>query len=291
MTLSPERTTTPAPPGDLLGHQLDGTDGDTRKDVVLLLNGGMMTYPAWQPISQSFADSYRRLGCDFRGQLMSPGPGHPRLEDNVGDLIALLDALELDRVHAVGTSFGGEIAILLASEHPQRVQSLTVITAADRTPPGMAEDSQRLQDLVRGVLAGADPGAFHDTLVESVYSPAFRKSHAKELQERRQRTLPSAWYEGLLGILESIQDFDLTRHLKRIVCPTLIVHAAHDEVMPIERVRPLADGIAGAQLRIHPTSGHALVLEDPAWLGQVCRTFLDQVRLDQVRLGQQARND
>jgi len=261
---------------DLLGHQFFGEDaeGAERNAVVLLLNGGMMTYRAWAPVVEGLLDRYRVLGCDFRGQLMSPGLGHPRLETHAEDVLALLDALQLEAVHVLGTSFGGEVALLLAARYPERVRTLAVVTAADRTPPGMAEASRRAKVLVQQAAEGGDAGPFHDTLLEDVYSRQYREAHREQLAAHRQQTLPAAWYRGLLGILTSIEDFDLTPSLGAIHCPTLVVHAAQDAVMPTERVEALAAGIAGAELRVHPTSGHVLVVEDPAWLVRQYRAFL-----------------
>ncbi len=256
---------------DLLTHQLQGKDGE----VVLLLNGGMMTHGSWAPVAEELLDDeYRVLGCDFRGQLMSPGDGHRRLEGNVDDLVALLDTLELETVHVLGTSFGGLVSVLLTALHPSRVHTLAVVTAVDRTPEGMAEDAHELQTLAREVVATGDPSAFQDALIAEVYSPEFRKIHAEELAARRQQLLPEIWYRGLEGILESIASFDLSGQLDKIRCPTLIVRAARDAVFPAERVNALADGIADAELRVHPTSGHALVSEDPAWLVKTYRDFL-----------------
>ncbi|MEO1087849.1 MAG: alpha/beta hydrolase, partial [Acidobacteriota bacterium] len=135
----------------LLTHRLQG-HGD---EVVVLLNGGMMTYPSWAPITEDLLDAgYRVLGCDFRGQLLTPGPAPEHIEDHAPDVIALLDALDIERPHLLGTSYGGEVAVVAAATQPERFRSLTVVTAVDRTPPGMKEGSQRMAKLVREVLAG-----------------------------------------------------------------------------------------------------------------------------------------
>ncbi len=254
----------------LLDHRFDG-EGD---EVVLPLNGGMMTWAVWEPVTGPLRTDWRVLSCDLQGQLRSPGNGHPRLEDHVPDLLALLDALDIEAVHALGTSFGGEVGMLLAAEAPSRVRSLAVVTAADRTPPGMYASARRLNAMARDVLDGGDPRPLRAAIEEDVFSPAFRTTQADLLAERRRVALPASWYQGLLGILQSVEQFDLTGILGRIVCPTLVVHAANDRVMPEARVRALVEGIEGAELQVHPTSGHALVVEDPAWLVDVYREFL-----------------
>lgn len=266
---------------DLLAHRLDDGEGG----IVLLLNGGMMTWTGWEPVAARLRDGssgapggYRLLGCDLRGQLRSPGLGHPRLDANVADLVALLDALGLDRVHVLGTSFGGEVGLLLAALHPARVHTLAAVTAVDRSPAEMGADSRRLQALVRDVLAGGAPGAFTAAVSAGIYSAEYRERCGDELATRRKQlaALPESWYRGLLGILTAIEEFDLTPWLGRITCPTLVVAAAADAVMPAERVRALAAAIAGAELATHPRSGHVLVLEDPQWLARTYREFLDR---------------
>jgi len=264
---------------ELLAHHLEGGgDQGDGAEVVVLLNGGMMTWASWEPVAAELRGDHRVLGCDFRGQLRSPGEGPPRLADHAADVVALLDALELGAVHLLGTSFGAEVGLLTAALHPERVRTLAAVTAVDRTPPGMPENSRELQAKARDVLAGGDATAFFDAFVDDVYSPAFRRTHAEALAVRRQRTaeLPESWYRGLLGILTCVADFDLSPWLGKIASPTLVVHAAADAVMPEERVRALASAIPGAELRVHPRSGHGLVFEDPGWLVGVYRDFLDR---------------
>ena len=272
--------TSPPPPmalsagasGELLGHKLRG-DAD---ETILLLNGGMMTFAAWEPVSSGLLGPYSVLGCDLRGQLLSPGPGHAQLADHVPDLVALLDSLELDSVHVMGASFGAEVSVHFASSRPDRVKTLSLVTAGDRTPPGMKEDSTEMRQLARIAAEGGPTGPFRERLVDRVYSDEYLEAHAEELAARQDVPLPEAWYQGLDGILESVEDFDLTPLLPKIQCPTLVVHAARDAVFPEDCVRGLADGIPGAEWRVHPTSGHALVAEDPDWLVATYLEFLSR---------------
>ncbi|MEO1369675.1 MAG: alpha/beta hydrolase, partial [Acidobacteriota bacterium] len=211
----------------LLTHRLQGHG----EEVAVLLNGGMMTYPSWAPITEDLLEAgYRVLGCDFRGQLLTPGPAPERIEGHAPDVIALLDALDIERPHLLGTSYGGEVGLVTAALQPGRFRSLTVVTAVDRTPPGMPEGSRHMAELVREVLAGRGSQRFRDALLDDFYSPAYRRTHAEELRNRQRQTaaLPHSWYEGLLGILASLEDFDLTPHLAKIQAPTLIMHAALD---------------------------------------------------------------
>jgi pimeloyl-ACP methyl ester carboxylesterase len=259
-----------------LAHRVDGPDG---APATLLLNGGMMTYGSWSPVADALAAAGRRVvRCDFRGQLLSPGDPPATFEGHAGDVVALLDGLGLDRVDVVGTSFGGQVGLVLAADHGDRVRSLTAITVTDRSGPLLAAGSRKTREACREILAGGDRGALHDLLTAEVYSTAWREAHREEIDRRRTLTaaLPDAWFHGVLGLLEALDEFDLGPRLASVRCPTWIVAAGDDRVMPLEGSRRLAAGIAGATLEVHDGAGHALVLERAPELIAGLLAFLDR---------------
>ena len=274
MTAAPDGTN----PGPLLAHAVREPGRGPGEETVLLFNGGMMTGAAWEPVAGRIARRFRVVTFDFRGQLLSPEAGRPTedLDDHVADTVRLLDHLGLSRVHAVGTSFGAAVALLLAVRHPERVRSLVLVTATDRVTEEMRRSSRELQAAAREIAAGAPRDRFHDLLVAEVYSPGYRRAQGAELAERRRRLglLPGSWFAGVGRILEAFLGADLEGAAEGVRCPTLVVAAAGDRVLPPERSRALAEAIDGAQLVEHPESGHALVAEDPEWLAEVCLEFL-----------------
>lgn len=256
---------------EVLAHRVVGSG-----EPVLILNGGLMTYAAWQPVSSRLAASHRLILNDLRGQLLSPGKAPAALSKNVDDLTALLDHLEIESAHVIGTSYGGEVGLFFAALRPERVRSLIAVTVMDYATEAIWQGVEDLRLLVADALAGGDKGRLHDRVVEEVYSAGFRTKYAQELSERRQQVaaLPDIWFEGLEGIMEAMETLDARPHLDSIRCPTLVVIAADDQVIPVERSLALAEAIEGAQTRLHETSGHALVAEDPVWLTDVCLEFL-----------------
>ncbi len=261
-------------PSGLLAHRLAGAG-----EVVLLLNGGMMSYAAWEEIARALEGAHRVLRCDFRGQLLSPGPVPRALSGQVEEVVGLLDALGIARVHAVGASFGAQVGLLLAALHPERVASLTAITATDRFTPGMREDAGRLRAACREALGGGDRGRIFDAMVPTTFGPAYAAANASALAERRKQigSLPDAWFAGLDGLLASLEDLDLRPHLARVECPTLVVAAELDQVFPLEHARALAAAVRGAMLVVVEGSGHALVVEKPRELLVVIQSFLARV--------------
>ncbi len=257
-----------APPA--LAYRVEG-DGPN----VVLLNGGMMSFPAWEPVAARLRAGHRVLLFDFRGQLLSPGEGPADLAGHADDLAALLDGLGWDGAHLIGASFGAEVALHFAARQPQRVRSLVAVTAMDRETEEFRRQSDDMRAVLAEVLGGGERGRFYDVLVEGVYSAAYRHAEAPLIAARRAQIdrLPLAWFDGVDRLLAALAGFDLTRLLARIRCPALVVLAGDDRVMDGERSRALAAALA-AEVVVHPTSGHALVAEDPEWLAEVCLEFL-----------------
>jgi 3-oxoadipate enol-lactonase len=248
----------------LLAHQSAG-----QGDPVLLLNGGMMTMAMWEPIAGVLQQTYRVIRCDFRGQLLSPGPPPTS--------IAVLDALGVARAHVVGTSFGGFVGLTLAASCPSRVQSLV----AGTTTAYISDDEWRaalpLLDACRDAAAGSgDGGRIVDLIAPSTYSPAFLDANALLLAQRRAlvSALPRAYFEGAAGIVALLDHLDLRPLLPAIECPTLVLAAGADRTFPLPHARALAAAIAGARLEVVDRAAHGMFMEEPARVAPLIAAFL-----------------
>jgi 3-oxoadipate enol-lactonase len=239
------------------------------------LNGGMMTMAAWEKIAAPLEETFRVVRCDFRGQLFSPGVPEPRLESHAEDLVALLDALGIERIHAAGTSFGALVALRLASLHPERVASVIAITATERITPELWAASVRVRDACLEALAGGDGGRVYDLIIPATYSPEYRETNAAALALYRRQVglLPAAWFAGLAPIIGVLEGLDLTPFLPLIQAPTLIVAGERDVMFPLEHSQALAAGIPNARLEIVPGGSHGLVIEQPEKVVEIVRGF------------------
>lgn len=247
-------------------------------EPLLLLNGGMMTMVAWEPIAAPLSASYRVIRCDLRGQLMSPAVPAPSIDAHVDDVVRLLDALEIERAHVLGTSFGGFVGMLLAARHPARVRSLVLAT----TSPYISDEDWAAGKVVGEACRAAaegrgDGGRVMDLLIPVTFTERYRTENAAVLQARRNMSgmLPASYYAGAAGILAAMEGLDLRPTLAEIVCPTLVIAGAEDRMFPPDRARVMADGIRGASLVVLPGAAHGVVIEEPQRALDAVREFLD----------------
>ncbi len=260
----------------VLTHRLDG-DGPP----LILLNGGLMTIPSWEPLMPSLSAESRVIRCDFRGQLLSPGDPHLSLDGHVRDLISLLDQLAIPEVDVFGTSFGGEVALMLAAQVPHRVRSLVVLTSTDRLTDEMHRQSHGLIELAEAAAGGGDGGAVFKALAPNTFSRSWLDQQPPDFIERRAEQinqLPPTFFEGLAGLMRALETLDLAGALPRITSPTMIGGAELDMVFPVDHSRSLADAIAGAELEIIEGSGHAAIVEATDRVLSLLHRFLSSVR-------------
>jgi len=258
----------------ILYHRIDGVG-----EPLLLLNGVAMSVSSWEPIARPLAERFRVVRCDFRGQLMMPVMPPAELARHAEDVVVLLDHLEIETAHLVGTSFGGVVATLVAGHHPDRVRSLITVASAPGFFDEMADEVGLWKAACRRSLDGGDRGHLADVLEPVGYSSAYIESHREELDTRRTQiaALPDVWFEGLIGLLDSAHSLRLRDELATIRCPTMVVAAGLDAFVPLDKARGLAESIGGARFEIIEGAGHVVVIEQPQRVADLCLDYLGMI--------------
>jgi pimeloyl-ACP methyl ester carboxylesterase len=234
-------------------------------EPLLLLNGGMMSFLAWDDFVPPLAARHTVIRCDFRGQLRSPGVPAGGFAGHAADLLRLLDHLGVERCHVAGTSYGAFAGIHLAALAPQRVASLVAMTVADRVSSEMWAEAREMAAACREALAGGPRERVYDLISAFAFSEEWAATNAAEIAARRVLVthLPGAWFEGLAGLLSSLEGLDVTPLLPKVSCPALVLLAGNDRAMPRAGGEALAKGFPRGELAVVPGSGHALVVERP----------------------------
>lgn len=253
---------------------------DGEGEALLLLNGVFMSAVSWQPVARPLAERFRVVRCDFRGQLMMPVTPPDDLVGHADDVVALMDHLELGSAHVVGTSLGGVVGAILTARHPGRVRSLTTIASADGFHSHRAEEIERWKAACLRTLSGEDRGLLADVIEPVVFSPAWIEEHRAERSARRAQiaAFPDIWFENTIGLLDAAHSVHLGDELGAIGCPVLVVASELDGFVTVDEVREFAQRIEDARFEIIEGAGHAVVVERPQRVVELCLEFLESAQ-------------
>jgi pimeloyl-ACP methyl ester carboxylesterase len=228
------------PDGVRLYYELHGA---ADAPPLILLEGLGGDIPGWRRNIPHLAAELRVLAYDFRGNGDSDEPTGPcTMATFVGDTLALLDALGIDRAHVYGQSFGGMVAQELALTAPTRVRTC-ILACTDMGEPTAIRPvgaTAPKHEPWRALYAAGFPEAHPQHVAEDLRIGAAQPKHP--VGRRRQ------W--------EAMQGFDSYERVPGIGIPTLVIHGTEDRVIPAENGRRLAERIPGAELVLLEGAGH-----------------------------------
>lgn len=138
---------------------------------VVLIHGNVGSSPFFFPVMQHLPRRYRPIAVDLRGfggTQALPVDATRGMRDFSDDVAAALDALGLDTAHIVGWSLGGGVAMRLAIDAPERVDSLTLI--APISPYGFGGTVDAAGTLLASDGAGSGAGLVSRRFVAALSS-------------------------------------------------------------------------------------------------------------------------
>ena len=221
---------------------------------------------AWQPWLEHFSQSHALLRYDMRGcGLSDRAVDDVSFENWMRDFEAIIDAANFDRFTLLGTCQGGPIAVEYAVRHPERVSKLVIYGSyarglAKRNSPVQAKKARVLLDMLQ-LGWGIDSHAFL-LLWASLFQQEGSQAHLRSWSEQMRLSTSAAMAARLLEITFNT---DVQKAAAQIRCPTLIINADHDPLVPIEEGRLLAGLIPGARFVQLSSNNHMLLPEEPAW--------------------------
>jgi len=269
---------------EVRGMQLHVRDEGPRDDPVpiVLLHGTGASLHTWEGWTQVLNRDRRVIRFDLPGfGLTGPSPDRVyTIESYVDTLLALADALHVQRFIVAGNSLGGYVAWATAALHPQRVDRLILVDAA-----GYPFQSQSiplafriarapiLNRLMRDVLPRAivasslrdvygDPSRVTPGLVDRYFDLATRAGNREALVARFDQTRPGA----------------LAERVREIQVPTLILWGREDRLIPLEFGERFARDIQGSRLVVFDTLGHVPHEEDPVRTVEAVLPFIQSGR-------------
>lgn len=213
---------------------------------VLMLAGSLGSSMAmWDPQWVALAGRFRLVRLDHRGHGGSPeGAGPAAMADLAGDVLALLDRLDLDRVAYCGLSLGGMVGMWLGAHAPERLSSLVLCcTSVHFTDPAPWTDRA-------AAVRSAGTGSIAPAVVSRWFTPGWAGEH-QEAVDAAVAMVGGTPDESYATACEAIAAWDGRELLGRITAPTLVIAGDADPATPVSpHAETIAGGIPGSQLQV-----------------------------------------
>jgi len=232
-------------------------------EPMLLIQGMSATHMAWgraflDPLKESFDCTV----FDNRGMGLS-GPARMPFTtaDMAGDVVALLDALEIERAHVVGISMGGMIAQELALAHPERVRSLTIGATYCGGPEGTLMTDEDLQMLGAAMASGDREQVLRAMWVINL-SPGFRADESRYAAFHDMAVELKAPKDVIFQQMQACASHDTSTRLSAVAVPTQVIHGTADRLLGVNNGIQIAT-LLSVEPQLLEGVGHMFWWEQP----------------------------
>lgn len=261
--------------GGIKTNYLEAGDGPP----VVLIHGsgpGVTSYANWRLVIPELARDFHVYAPDMVGFGFTDRPEGITygLTTWADQTLALMDALDLQKVSLVGNSFGGSIALRIASQHPDRVDKLVLMGS-------MGVDFPITEGLAR--VWGYQPSFENMRKVLDVFAYS-RQLVNDELAEVRYRgSIQPGFQESFAAMFPADESGSRQRWVEAMRTPddeiralphrTLIVHGREDAVIPLANSYRLEGLLDNADLAVFSHCGHWSMIERTADFNRLVRDF------------------
>jgi len=241
-------------------------------ETIVFGHGYLMTHRMWDAPIEALKDRYRCVAFDWRGQGLSEiTTGGYDVPNLARDVVALFDALEIDRCHYVGLSMGGFVGYRLLVDHADRLHTAAILDS------DAGAESVRPWLKYEAMLAWVEHYGY-DRIIGSViplmFGDTFRREHPDEIETWTDR-ITAQDPRGIVPAGRGI--FRRTSVLPRLGTartPTLVAVGAEDRTTPIEKTVAAHDALPNAEMLIVPHAGHSAPIEQPQTVTTALHRFL-----------------
>lgn len=229
-----------------------------RETPILLLHGGMGSIQTdFAALLPALAENHVVIGVDQQGHGRTGGrEAAITLKTMREDTLAVLDALNVDRVHVVGFSMGGMLALELGVHAPERIATLTAISA-----------TQNLEGMHPDIVAmNRDPS--HKPAPEIAALMPTEQDFAEMQAGFADNPSGPDQFERTFSQMSTFITSDWgwsDEELASITAPTLLALGDTD-FAPVEHAAGMAKLIRDAQLAVLPDTTHLTITRRPEWL-------------------------
>ena len=246
---------------------------------LFLVQGFAGSHRSWFFQTRAFSKHYRVVTTDSRGVGATSTIDKPYTLDTLaGDVIGLMDYLEVEQAHVLGMSMGGMIAQELAINYPERVAKLVLAS----TYTNGDETRAISEDMIKVLNIGENPSeediekvdvvkfmsaisnlSLNSSLYKTIFS-SFSKMYARMIG-----------FDALMGQFRAASTCATRDRLSEIQAPTLVICGEEDKIVPPIASEILANEIPNAKLVMFEGGSHSIHLEMRSQFNKEVLDFLN----------------
>lgn len=222
----------------------------------------------WDPQVEHFSKDFRVIAYDARGHGESSAtPGPYSFELLADDVIAIWNALGIERGNFVGLSLGGSTGLALALNHQDRLGRMVLSNCRSDVTPEWGGIFVKRIDVVReqGVQATVDES------IGRWFGDKFKTEHpvyVANFAEIMARTS----IEGYIGCVQAVLELAYGHRLSEIATQTLVIDSEFDHA-PKHLAQSIARTLQNGELALVPNAGHMTNVEEAALFNDLLREF------------------
>lgn len=234
--------------------------------AILFIHGTGGSGKVWFNQMRRFESAFRVIAPDLPGYGQTPLPEFIRsIDDYPAFVLALMDAMGLEKAVLVGNSMGGRVSLQLALDHPERVSGLVLLNSSGLKLPGIPTVNVREMA----------PEEFASRLFfRSPEQPSSRAALAERFVDSPEQKQAR---QTMLRLTAGPLRQDMQARLSEVTAPTLVIWGEGDRIIPPVYGETLASAIPNARLAVLPRAGHVPMLERPGAVNEVMAPFLAEL--------------
>jgi 3-oxoadipate enol-lactonase len=250
-------------------YRIDGREG---APWLTFITGIANDLSMWDGQIAPLQNDFRILRYDFRGHGATPAiAGDYALDDLIGDLVGLWDALGIDKSHVCGLGLGGSMMHGLALQHPERLHSLAFCCCRASMSPDFAAMWPKFIALVK------EHGSLEPMVEPTLgrwFTPEFRAANP-ELMESVRKMIRGTDPLGYYGVIAAFLSVDYEPRIHQIRTPAVYIGGAHDQVGgPPDILKRVSAKVPGATYVPVPDASHIANLQNPEGFNAALGAFL-----------------
>lgn len=231
---------------------------------ILVLHGWGANIDTIMPIVNLLKDHFKVYALDLPGFGKSDKPEFPFNSQDYSRIVKkFMDLMEIKKATLIGHSFGGKVSIILAVNHPERVERLVLIDSAGIPPKRSIKYYLKVYSF---------------KILKFIYKLVFAWNKKEEKMEAFYRRFGSADYRNADGVMRKtlvkVVNEDLRPILKKVSCPALLIWGDKDEDTPIYMGKIMEKEIPDSSLVVLERAGHYSYLDDYFKFAAVLNAFL-----------------